>query len=76
MIRNIKSIVEELHLTIVRTSSTVTKRIPRGYTLDNTAWNGTDANGNAVADGLYDYVIPFYPMVPGLRSNQRPSGSG
>ena len=38
---------------------------PRSYTLDNTAWNGTDANGNAVADGVYDYVIRYTPMVPG-----------
>ena len=38
---------------------------PRSYTLDNTAWNGIDANGNAVADGLYDYVIHYTPMVPG-----------
>jgi len=38
---------------------------PRSYTLDNTAWNGTDANGKAVADGVYDYVIRYTPMVPG-----------
>ena len=38
---------------------------PRSYTLDNTAWNGIDANGKAVADGLYDYVIRYTPMVPG-----------
>lgn len=38
---------------------------PRSYTLDSTAWNGTDANGNAVADGVYDYVIRYTPMVPG-----------
>ena len=38
---------------------------PRSYTLANTTWNGIDANGNAVADGLYDYVIRYTPMVPG-----------
>ena len=32
---------------------------------DNTVWNGIDANGNAVADGVYDYVIHYTPMVPG-----------
>ena len=38
---------------------------PRSYILNNTAWNGTDTNGNIVADGLYDYVIQYTPNVPG-----------
>ncbi len=41
-------------LCLVRTSLMAVETNPRSYTLDNTAWDGTDANGKQVADGVYD----------------------
>ncbi len=53
-----KNPLEELHLIIVRTSSTVARRT-HAATLDNTTRNGIVRMGSAVADGVYDYVIRY-----------------
>lgn len=43
---------------------------PRSYLLSNTVWKGVDAQGNVVADGLYDYVVSYTPDVPGADEQQ------
>ena len=37
----------------------------RSYLVDNTAWEGTDAKGDKVADGQYVYEVRYTPAVPG-----------
>lgn len=37
----------------------------------NTTWKGIDKKGQAVADGLYDYVISYTPDVPGAKEQKQ-----
>ena len=37
----------------------------QSYLVDNTAWEGTDAKGEKVADGHYVYEVRYTPAVPG-----------
>ena len=37
----------------------------RSYLVDNTAWEGTNAKGEKVADGHYIYEVRYTPAVPG-----------
>ncbi len=68
--------MEGTHSIIVRTSFDGNEKNPRSYTLDNTAWNGTECAGKAVADGVIYRVIRYTPMVPGAEEQSTNFMSG
>ena len=38
---------------------------PKSSIIYPTKWNGTDSDGNALADGKYQYVLTYSSKVPG-----------
>ncbi|MEW4354790.1 S8 family serine peptidase [Streptococcus pneumoniae] len=40
---------------------------PKSSVIDESIWDGTDKDGNDVADGTYKYVVRYTPLVPGAK---------
>ena len=43
---------------------------PKSTPLLTTAWEGQDQNGQDLPDGHYNYVVTYYPMVPGAHQQE------